>query len=525
MPKMNRELSPAKVLLLAAHMAATSDIAKLAILAFQNAYILRQEILLRILLTYLPETVEPCAYTQFLHDISDGQLRAPADFKIDTSSVDILNDETATKKAKKLCLLPLCSENASKYPHGDLLSSFLFQRTYRVNSELGVVSQLPDLLEPFLEHDPTIKHWVASTVLPFVRRNRENHKRNGSGYTLSEFENLPDRTAAIYLLSESSDKDGEAIGHDLRQLVAPWLYSEMRWQENLENEKIIGVRCTGWEQVQETILAWASKSWTSAAGAINHWNGPRDVYFGDNLMMELSEDKMQYLESSYATMAIACVYSISDQSMGGLRNSHRVCCAIQRRLGYSHSLPTVDSILSDTSLLPTVAISHSCDPKMAAFMRHDLLEASNKLTLTSPKSLTLITALTISALLSTSLGVPCSVRNAGDLLFLGDTRDQKAELSRLLRVVADRSPRDDDSYWIRSRNIILWLFSWRGITEVENASKYGRGPLGMIPREYIETEILMAMLSKSSMADEQFVKHALTLTRIFIIKGTLRKQF
>ncbi len=503
--RMGKELSPAKVLLLAALLAAQSDIGKLAFLTIQNAHVLRPEIILRVLLTYLPETAEPRTYTEFLRDLSAGQLRAQAEVELDTCSVDTLSDEAAIKKATKLRLISLRKQS---YDLGNgtvdgLLHEFLFQRTYRINTEVGALSQLPELLQPFLDYCPPIKCWAASTVFPFVRRNCQNHINTSPRYTLSEFENLPDRTAAIYLLSQSTEGDGEATGRDLRELVAPWLHNDMRWKQETASEGSMELTCPGWEQVQDTMLSWATKSWASAVGALKHWNGPRDVYFGENIIMSLSEDRTQYLEKTYATTAVACVYSIPESSEEALRSSYQVCRATRKRLDKTESSTTLEEILSDFSLLPVFKTTLSGDAKMATCMRHDLLTTSNPLTSATPESLDLITALTISAYISTSFGVPWSVRKAGDLLFIGDEREQRSELSKLLRGLASQAPRDDDSYWQRSRDAIIWLSNWGYYAEITELSRHSCGPLGMVSREHIETEILKTLLSKSSMTLEQ----------------------
>lgn len=497
---MGKELSPAKVLLLAAHLAAQSDIGKLAFLAIQHADVLRPEIVLRVLLTYLPETAEPRAYTEFLRDLSAGQLRAQAEVELDTCSVDNLSDEAAGKKAKKLRLISLRKQkDQAGNGENDYLHEFLFQRTYRINVEVGALSQLPELLQPFLDSCPSIKCWAASTVFPFVRRSCKNYVTTSPNYTLSEFENLPDRTAAIYLLSQSTDGDGEATARDLRALVAPWIYSDLRWNQETTLEGSMELKCPGWEQVQDTMLSWATKSWVSAVGAIKHWDGPRDVYFGDDITMSLSEDRIHYLEKTYATTAVACVYSVPESSEVALRSSYQVCRATRKRLDKTEPSTTLEETVLDFSHLPVFETTFSGDSKMATFMRHDLLKTSNPLTSATPESLDLITALTISAYISTSFGVPWSVRKAGDLLFIGDEREQKGELSKLLRGVASQAPQDDDSYWKRSRDAIIWLSNWGCEAETTKLSPNSCGPLGMVSREHIETEILKTLLSKSSM--------------------------
>lgn len=496
---MGKDLTPAKVLLLAAYLAAQSDIGKLASLAVQHAYVLRPEILLRILLTYLPETVEPLAYVDFLRDLSDGQLRSQTDLELDTTSVDKLSDENATKKAKKLRLLPLSKDKIDSDQSKDLVREFIVQRTYRVNSEVGALSQLPELLQPFIDDSPLLKQWAISTVFPFVRRNCEYHTDSLPKYTLSEFEKLPDRSAAIYLLSESTDGDGEATGRDLRGIIAPWIHNEARWKREIGSEKESGESCPGWEQVQDTILSWATKSWINAAGAITYWDGPQDAYFGKNLTTSLSDGRTQYLQKTHATTAMACIYSITETSEEALRSSYQICCAARQRLDETEPLPVLEDIMSNIALLPSLEKMPKSDPKIVTFMRHDLLKATNPLTSPTTESLNLITALTISAFISTSLGVPWPVRKAGDLLFIRDEREQKGELSKLLRAISSKAPRDDDGYWKRSRDAVLWLSNWGRAVKGTESPAHGRGPLGMVSREHIETEILKALLSKSSM--------------------------
>ncbi|ATY66893.1 protein transport protein Sec39, putative [Cordyceps militaris CM01] len=492
---MGKELSPAKVLLQAAYLAARSDIGRLACLARRNDHVLRPEILLRVLLTYLPETVEPRVYTEFLRNVADGETRIPADLELDTSPFDTTSDETATKQAKKLRLLPLSRDKAESGDKGDVLCEFIFSRAYRINTEMGALSQLPELLQPFLDY-PSIKQWAASTVYPFVRRNCQYHTNASSQYTLFEFENIPDQTAAIFLLSESNTGDGRATGRDLRGLVAPWLYNDMRWQQSAASVGATGVNCPGWEQVLDTILSWATKSWGNVAGAITDWEGPRDVYFGENLTMSLSDDRIQYLQTTYATTAIACVYSTAESSEEALRSAYQVCCETRKRLDKTDLPPTLEMIMSDFSHLPVFQTTLSGDSRMATFLREDLLKTSNPLTSVAPESLKLVTALTISAYLSTSLGVSWSVRKAGDLLFIGDAREQKGELSKLLRAIAREARHGDDSYWKRSRDAIIWLSNW-GHNDNKELSSHCYGPLGMVSREHIETEVLKILLSKT----------------------------
>ncbi|KAM3525441.1 hypothetical protein MY4038_007318 [Beauveria bassiana] len=111
--------------------------------------------------------------------------------------------------------------------------------------------------------------------------------------------------------------------------------------------------------------------------------------------MSLSEDKVQYLLKTYATTAVACVYSVTESSEDALRSSYRVSCITRKRLDDAESFFTLEEIMSDFTLLPAFKTILGGDPSMSAFMRHDLLKTSNPLTSATPEALKLITALTI----------------------------------------------------------------------------------------------------------------------------------
>ncbi len=66
---MAADLSPPKVVLLAAHFTACGDIASLASLAASSGDVLRKTLLLRILLTYLPSHIPTEEYLPLLQSL------------------------------------------------------------------------------------------------------------------------------------------------------------------------------------------------------------------------------------------------------------------------------------------------------------------------------------------------------------------------------------------------------------------------------------------------------------------------
>lgn len=113
---MSSSLSPGKVLLLAAHYATHGDIESLARLSSQQAKVLHKELLLRILLTYLPETVKPSIYVGFLLSLARDSLEEYSDGVLDTAPVEGLSEDEASKRARKLHLQQLtCTDAPSTF--------------------------------------------------------------------------------------------------------------------------------------------------------------------------------------------------------------------------------------------------------------------------------------------------------------------------------------------------------------------------------------------------------------------------
>jgi len=304
---MSLVLPPQKLVLLAVHLAANADVDSLASLTSQHPTVLRKDLVLRILLTYLPETVPPEHYVPFLEELASGEFpnRKPAD--PDVSVISGLSDEEATKKVRKLRLLPLTLPEAPMGPEDDPVTPFLLCRAYRVDEETGMLTQLPALLLPFLHHAPDIHIWMLSSVLPLLRRNYEYYTNDCLSYTLAEFQKLPDSVAVGALLSRTgADGRHNMVGRDLRGLVGPWLHNDSRWFSATETDDSLrhtvgrdptqeDLICPGWEKVLDWLTTHASGSWRVAVAAVEQWSGPEDVDLGD-FDSWLREEHQRYLD-------------------------------------------------------------------------------------------------------------------------------------------------------------------------------------------------------------------------------------
>ncbi|KAK0635178.1 Sec39 domain-containing protein [Bombardia bombarda] len=503
-------LSPPKLVLLAVHLAVKADIDNLTALASHHGSILRKDLLLRILLTYLPEALRTSAYVGFIQNIHNGAFPEVDTKGIDCSSVEGLTEDAAKKKVKKLRLLPLTFPEAPKEAAEDSTTLFLFRRSYRVDEESGLLRELPALLTPFLELSPCLRTFLVSAILPLLRRNCEYYPQNPIPHTLLEFQQLPERVAADLLLSQTGarEEDLSLIGRDLRGLIAPWRFTRRRGKDSRQDltvndepgsEDDGGAQegaFPGWDQVLQWLTAHASKNWKVAVGAIEQWNGPEDADLGGWAALSFSYHERIHLEQTWARASLASAYLIPEASNLALEGAYNIVAHIASLLDQDHLSPLENAV----AILPPLAehITRAiASPRNATYMRNDLLEDSNVLTSPTPESTAFLRALILSAFLLTRAGSPCTLRRAGELALLEDERDQRAEATKLIHVLANNGPKTDDKFWIKARNEILWLRDW-GVEDSWGESEPDvKGIFGQLKKENIETEILKALLTNT----------------------------
>lgn len=530
---MSLVLSAPKIVLLGVHLAAKADLDSLSFIAANNGSVLRKELLLRILLTYLPETLKSQEYVSFLEEVHKGEYATHEHWEVDTSAVEQLSEEQAVKKVRKLYLLKLSWPEAPEEAEGDLLTLFLLRRAYKVDEEAGLLTQLPDLLTPFLDHSPYLRTWTISVLLPLLRRNYEYYPQDSVPITLAEFEQLGDAAAIDLLLSQTGaqESDYTNVSRDLRGLVGPWLYSDKRWIKR----KVTGDRehgadeeeetCPGWEQMLVWLTSQASTNWKVAVEAIDHWHGPEDVDLGGFGQMWMSEDKQQYLEHRYARAGLACAYLVPEATTEALTGAYTLALEVTKLL--DDPLLPLQTAASNLSPVPDLGSTNIMLAKNVTYLRNNLLDESNPLTKPTELAVALLSALVVSAFLSTRSGSFITVRKAGELAMLQDEREQKAEFFKLIHTVSERGPSSDDKFWIRARNEILWLKDW-GAEEEEspNEDQYYAGIYGRVKKDLIEVEILKALLAHTRTSDVS-IRHNTELTenRSLSCEISLRRCF
>jgi protein transport protein SEC39 len=496
---MSLVLSPPKLVLLAVRLATSADIDAFAFLIAQHGSILRRDLVLRILLTYLPETVKSSRYVPLVQQLAtSGDVTSAEPVEPDYGDLEALPEAEASKKVRKLHLLPLAWKDAPFDCEDDPITLFLLRRAHRVDEEAGLLTQLPDLIFPFAHHAPGISTWIESTLLPLLRRNYEYYPQAAIPHTLAEFHDLSDQAAVAFLLSNTGaqEQDYPFVGRDLRGLIGPWLFGKLRQMQGAGGPSSPAKKTShsAWEAVLEWLTFQASKNWKVAVQAVEQWDGPSDFDLGDFADLWLEESEQEQLEHRYARAALAAAYSIAEAAVDALSGSHQIVLKIKTLLDHGHGMSLQDA----ASTLPAVSelANHELlSPSSAAHMRKDLLAESNPLTSPAGAAPQLLNALIISAFILTRAGSPCSVKRAGDLVFLQDEREQKSEATKLIHSIARKAPKNDDQYWTRAREEILWLGTWGVGDSATSSNASVAGLFGKVKKDFLEIEILKAFLA------------------------------
>lgn len=513
--------SPAQIVLEAVRHVANSDVPALQCLVVHHVATLNLELVLRILLTYLPESAEPSSYTIFLRDLVSGSLSPLDEIASSTESTADLPDSEARRRVRKLHLLPLANYVNVDGTRVDLLTAFLLDRAYRIDSETGELPVLQQLLEPFLNHSQYLRTWTISTLLPILRLNYEYYPYRAPMYSLKSFEALEGSAAVSALLSEALREDKEQhnidLGRDLRGLIGPWMYRHSRKRRKLDNtergrpsstsnapsqiiEEIVVVE--GWDCVNEWLLDLSLRDFNEAAKAIEQWDGPLDVDYGGWHDDVFEDDRSQIHDAviCYGQAGLAAIYASQNTSSRALDGSHVILRRVAELLDIpTHSDPLKKAVKSSNMRASSEFIGSLSPPH---FLHNDLLRSSNHLTWPSKESLGIALVSVNSAQAFQSLGYPQSTKSSLFMALFGNMEGQKDLLRKTLHALREgRSRLPDDNAWRKSRESLLWLRDW-GFLDNDRINGVCDRPLGVfcqIESEEFDAEILKTFLAEGRM--------------------------
>jgi hypothetical protein len=514
-----QSLSSAQCVLLTVHYANEANFAALHAFTPARVDVLSPELVLRIVLSYVPETVDPQLYTTYVREVATRiYLEQLAPYKLDTLPVAGLSPEQAQKRANKLHLAPLTSPVYPGHAPDDLLTRFIVHRAQRIDSETGLLALVPRLVEPFLDSSDFLRTWYITAVLPLLRLRYEYYPGRQDQPILSDFEKL-DGQHAIHVLMAHSTEAESPIARDIRAMVGPWMYGHTeRKRRRLESNrreinqdttrsqprpdgfvKLDGVTQndkTGhdWERVFEWMLHHAAHDhFPLVTNLIEDWDGPGDVDLGgfQNPEAYLDEELQAKLERQYAQAALSSCYSAEADTSETIDSVHRVLVRLAELLAFEpppelatsvHQLPKIDQ---HAELLHAAESTILVKPE-------NLLRPEHPLTTPILETYMLLQMMLYSAYQFAGLGHAISILNVAKLRFFSTEDEQLSLLSKIIHGLTARGKRDDQQ-WQDDYDKLLWLWDWNVGSEDQGGR--GAGIFGKIEKTTIEREMLKVLIS------------------------------
>jgi len=514
----------AQVILEAVRLATDADVPRLNQLTTQQPQTLKLELILRIILTFLPESTDPALYVNLLRHLSANPSIGHKDAALQTLNISEQgsSEDDAAHRVQKLHLLPLADPRSFLDRSTDTFTTFLLHRAHRIDSETGSLPLVAQLLGPFVDHSEYLRTWMVSTLCPLLRLDYEYYPHRAPAYSLDDFERLDGSPAIHSLLSEAArirtGNEQSEIGRDLRGLVGPWMYGENgRKRRKLDNRQrrsssalaplygpmsepsesdTMDHTTGGWAHVNEWLLKLAVRDFPRAVKAIVQWDGPGDVDYGDwgDGFQQEPERLPQSWRERYMQAGLATLYATSSSTVETLEGSRNILVRVAQLMDLPSPPPLQDA---DTIMNTNISQGYCGNLSQAHLLYDSLLGAQNPLTSPSRSSISLAYLLLASAYTLETFGHPKTCKIVAELSVSGTESDQIAELRKALFKVHAKTR--DEKAWDAIRHQVLWLRDWNWQPNAKDSkdSEDPRGAFCKIRRVDMEIEILKGFLSAS----------------------------
>ena len=162
-------VSKARAILVAVNAAVDSNFTVLHQLISVVPKTLSLELFLRILVTFLPETVAPPRYIPLLLELAPEYAGERKQGHVDISVVKGLTEDEARDRVRRLRLLRWQDVEPTPPESIDPLAAFLILRARRIDAQTGLLELGPQLLIPFLKRSEHVRAWYIGRLLPLLR--------------------------------------------------------------------------------------------------------------------------------------------------------------------------------------------------------------------------------------------------------------------------------------------------------------------------------------------------------------------
>lgn len=507
----------AHVILEAVELTLDAAIAPLHQLTTRHSGILKLELILRILLTFLPESTDPSLFIGFLHDILKSRSSKIVEETLLYESEISHND--AIRRVRKLHLLPLADPQYVYEDSVDPFTLFLLHQAHRIDAETGSLPFVLRLIQPFLNHSEHLRTWAISTFLPLLRLDYEYYPYDGPTYSLEAFEALTGRNAIVSLLSEAAQKSNEEtkskLVRDLRGLVGPWMYgATTRKRRKLDPGRVrtssavqiqvdrgqdtegLAQTSNGWAHVNEWLLELSLRDFPRAVEALAQWDGPRDVDYGqwDDDVQPVEEAAIQTMTAQYAQAGLAMFYTANDCSASTLKGSLQIICRVAKLMDLQTPPPLTVQHPSGNS---EISLEFFDTLSKTHLLHNSLLRTRNPFTTPTSLSMRLSYLLLESSCILESLGCSLSCKTLAEQSLFGSEADQTAELRKLLNGLQGKTK--DQEKWNLALYQIRWLRDWNSEKGLEQEPHSSVGVFCRVKTTDMEDELLKALLHSCCM--------------------------
>jgi len=523
-------LSKDLIVLLAVNYASESSVSALRSLASQRHDVLTTDLILRVLLTFLPESVDPSSYTQFVDTTSSGTLdKQHEPSELDISPVQDISEKQARKRVKTLRFLPL-NHPSCPSPEG-VLTNFIVSRAHQLDTA-GLLLMVPTLVEPFLERSDYLRIWFVSSILPLLRFGYEYYPDNNSTPSLDTVETATGSKMVEIWLSKAAQepirKDHEArspieedrdvsrsiVARDIKGLVGPWIFgANERKRRRLNNRErrtsTVGTSVdelvrqatsnseedgsqNEWQNAFTWMVRQAASQLPVVAQALEEWNGPGDVDLGGFAEGTGLESEVEaQLQRRYVQTAMASVYASSTDTAETISSSHKILVRIAKLMSFDPPPALVTSV----ERLPKIDAQNAIVGEFpsSTFTSDTLLRPAHPLTTPQLETFSLLQLLIFSAYILAELRFNLSIMHVVKLKLQFDSQEQMGFLQKVLHATST-APKRDERQWVSVRQKLLWLWGW-GITKDTKSEKLGNGIFGKVERINLEKEILKLLLN------------------------------
>ena len=485
------------------------------------------DLILRILLTFLPEGTEPVIYVDFLRELIDGypDSEGQSSPSLPEYSEQHESGDEARVRVRRLRLIPLLDSKAQYDQDTDPLTLFLLHQAHKIDSETGSLDLVCQLLEPFFNYSEVLRTWMITNLLPLVRLNYEYYPQSEDIHSLEGFERLDGSVAIHSLLSKAAqwnhERDISEFSRDLRGLVGPWMYGEntrkrRKLNDGRRRQSLISrSRATedespveeeqfssGWSHVNEWLLDLGLRDFPRAVDAMTQWNGPSDVDYGDwgAGIQSADEEDVRTQTQRYSQAGLAAVYATKNTSPETFVGSHQILLQVARLVDLDEP---PDLKTSDVPINSGISRPYLESLSPAHLLHNALLRPDNPLTSPTIPAISLLNLVLASCHKFLNFGKMKTSRSVAELALFGTEADQIAELKKTLYKL--KAERMDENVWASIRRQMLWLRNWEYQSDNEEEP---RGVFSKVAKSRLEVELMRAMLEGScySLAEDIYCR-------------------